>query len=319
MTDESVTPNKTDVGWFEDSEQLGEYLRDSRLADTRMVSSFADAQEIIGYFEERTDDQAWPSLDRAEVAARLREIFAAPDPNGEPTGYRSIDQGALNQCGPAAFLVMAIGRDPASVAKYATDLFEVGSGSVGDFLIEASSDLLNADYAEMATKGAIPPQADWMMLSAVRNSTEAFWQPEWVGNPDDELSGMTRPEELADWMRQTNIWSSVDDRGRWATNPGIPDAADHSVAEGTDTAVLIHANLLKESSIEEDASGPQEHNWTALQYFPNHWVILLSEVVPQIDDGSIKFTVWTWGRRLTVTAPQQVFIDNYFGTVSGRL
>lgn len=318
MPDQDTMPDKTDTGWFTDTNELDNFMVDHRLNDTTRASSMDDAQQIVSDFEAKEEAGAWPSLDRAEVASRLTEIFADPGSDGLG-GYRGIQQRALNQCGPAALLVMAIGRDPAAVARYATDLFDTGSGSIGNFSVSASSDLLSADYAEMGTHGAVPSQAEWMMLSAIRNSTEAFWQPEWTGDPNDELSGMTRPEELADWMRQTGIWSSVEDNGKWASNPGIPNATDLSVADGTDTAMLIHANLINESTRVDTGGSPTEHSWSVLQYFPNHWVVLVSEVTSQVDNNDLLFTIWTWGERLQLRAPQQVFLDNYFGTVSGTV
>lgn len=154
-----------------------------------------------------------------------------------------------------------------------------------------------------------------MILSAIRNATEAFWQPEWIGSPEQELAGMTRPEELADWMRQTGIWTTVTDHGRWASNPGIPDATSIGMFEGSDTAMLIHTNLIKESTLVEGDAAPHEHNWSIDQYFPNHGVILLSEIILQINYGTPEFTIWTCGGRMRLRVPEQVFIDNYFGTI----
>jgi len=318
MADTDTAPSKTDTGWFTDDQQLTDMMIDKRLVDISASSTIDDAQQIVADFAAKTEAGAWPSLDRAEVAARLVEIFAVPGSDGTG-GYRGIEQRQLNQCGPAALLVMAIGRHPAAVARYATDLFDTGTGSIGNFSVTASDDLRTASYADMATHGSIPSQAEWMMLSAVRNSTEAWWQPEWVGDPSDELAGMTRPEELADWMRQTGIWSSVTDGGKWASNPGIPNATDLSVAEGTDTAMLIHANLIKESTRVDTGTPPAEHSWSILDSFPNHWVVLLSEVTSQVDNGDMLFTIWTWGERMQLRAPQQIFLDNYFGTVSGSM
>lgn len=318
MADEDA-PDPRGDNWFTDTQELGQYMEDHRLADTRMNSSFEDAQSVIAAFGESTEAGAWPSLDRAEVAGRLATLIAPTAQGDAGTGYRSMDQGELNLCGPAAFLVLAIGRDPAAVARYATELFDTGTGSIGGFSVTAGDDLRNADFAAMTARGRISSQAEWMMLSAIRNSTEVFWQPDWNGDPDQELAGMSRPEELADWMRQTGIWSSVEDAGRWASNPGIPDATSLSVAEGTDTVMLIHGNLLSEGTFVGDRDGMAQHQWSLLEYFPNHWVVLLSEVTPDVHDGSLQFSLWTYGHRFRMTVPQQVFLDNYFGTVSASL
>jgi hypothetical protein len=319
MPDDETMPNKTDTGWFTDSEQLSDFMEDQRLADMRMSTSFDDAQAIIAEFAASDGAGAWATLDRATVAERLATLIAPTGENENGDGYRSLSQAGLNLCGPAALLVMAMGRDPVAVARYATELFDNGTGSIGGFTVTANTDLLGSDFNEMSGRGSIASQAEWMMLSAIRNDTEPFWQPDWTGDPDQEFAGMTRPEELAEWLRQTGIWSDVTDNGRWASNPGIPDATSIGMFEGTDTAVLLHANLIKESTIVGGDTVPKEHSWSIDQYFPNHWVLLLSEVTPQIDDGALDFTIWTWGGRLKLRAPQQVFIDNYFGTVSASL
>jgi hypothetical protein len=249
MADNDTIPSKTDTGWFDDAEQLGTFMEDQRIVDTRMSSSFDDAQSIISDFAASEESGAWSPLDGATVAERLVTLIAPASGGDAGTGYRSLAQAGLNLCGPAALLMMAMGRDPAAVARYATELFDTGTGSLGNFSVSASEELLGTDFSDVSSRGSISSQAEWMMLSAIRNATEAFWQPEWTGDPDQELAGMTRPEELADWMRQTGIWSSVEDNGRWASNPGIPDATSIGMFEGTDTAVLIHVNLIKESSI----------------------------------------------------------------------
>lgn len=313
------SPSPTDTGWFTDTNELTAFMQDRRAADTRMASSFEDAQVVVEAFATSEEAGAWPSLDRATVAERLHTLIAAPEASDACTGYRSLSQSVLNLCGPAALLTMATGRDPVSVARYATDLFDSGSGSIGGFTVTASDELRGADFASMNARGSISSQAEWMMMSAIRNATEPFWQPEWTGNSDQELAGMTRPEELAGWMRDTGIWSNVVDAGRWASNPGIPNATAIGMAEGSDVAMLIHANLIKESTVVDGDQAPRKQSWSIDQYFPNHWVVLLSEVTSQVDDDSLEFTIWTWGGRMRLRASQRTFLNNYFGTVSAAL
>ncbi len=311
--------SKYDIGWFEDDEELTAFMADQRIADTRMSSSFADAASVIEDFAASEDAGAWPSLDRAMVAERLRTLIAPAGGDDGGTGYRSLSQAGLNLCGPASLLLMAMGRDPVAVARYATQLFDTGTGAIGGFSVTAGDTLREADFANLQSHGSTSSQAEWLMMSAIRNATEPFWQPKWTGNPEQELAGMTRPEEVADWMRQTGIWSRVKDNGKWASNPGIPDATSQNVAEGTDTALLVHANLIKESRIIGSDASAKEHSWSIDEYFPNHWVVLLTDITPQNSDGSLKYSIWTWGGRLRLHTPQQTFLDSYFGTVSASL
>lgn len=316
---ETDAPSRTDTGWFDDSDDLTAFSDDPRLFDTRMASTFDDAQAIIAAFASNDGGGAWASLDRAEVAGRLATLIAPAGSTDSGEGYRSLAQGGLNLCGPAALLVMAMGRDPVAVARYATELFETGTGSIGNFTVTASEELRGADFAALSTRGTIASQAEWMMLSAIRNATEPFWQPEWVGDPDQELAGMTRPEELAAWLRETGIWREIVDNGRWASNPGIPDITSILPIEGSDWAILLHTNLIKESTVKGSDAAPRDHAWSIDQYFPNHWVLLVSEATSQLADNAVELTIWTWGGRLRLHVPQQVLIDNYFGTVCARM
>ncbi|BBY56511.1 hypothetical protein H7J07_03500 [Mycobacterium koreense] len=319
MTTDSDLPSPTDTGWFTDADALRTMMEDERFADDKTLSSFTDAQTLIATFAASPSAGAWRSLDRATVAARLATLIAPTQGSDSGVGYRSLQQAGLNLCGPAALLMMAMGRDPVAVARYATDLFDTGSGSIGTFAVHAGQDLLDADFGAMSARGSISSQAEWMMLGAIRNTAQPFWQPQWRGDPDQELAGMTRPEELADWMRQTGIWSRVDDDGRWASNPGIPDATAIGMYAGTDTAVLLHTDLISGSTIVDSDTAPKEQSSWISELFPNHWVVLLSEVVPDLADRTLTLTIWTWGGRLRLRTPERVFIDNYFGTVSAWL
>ena len=244
---------------FDDAEQLGAYIDDMRASDTKMSSSFANAKAVVDTFAAKTDAGAWSSLQRDVVAGRLAQLATDPSvPAGQQVdpslGPRSVQQAGMNLCGPAAFFQMALGRDPVAVMRFAADLFDKGSASIGSLTVSPGQDLLGADYAAMAQQGSPSSQAEWMLLGALRNSTAAFWQPDWTGNPQQELAGMTRPEELAGWMRQSGLWSKVTDGGKWASNPGIPAATSLSQGEGLDIALLIQVNLLVGSKLEP--SGP---------------------------------------------------------------
>jgi hypothetical protein len=328
-----------DSSYFTDGEALTRSLVDRRSTDTWMRSSYEAAQAAVNDFAARAGAGAWPSLSRADVAQRLGRLVTAPDPTfGDPapaTGPRSLQQGALNLCGPTAFFQMALGRDPLAVVNFAADLFDNGAASLGGLQVAPSQDLLQADYAAMLQQAqneghAGFTAAEWMLLGALRNSTDVFWQGTWTGDPDQTLSALTRPEELAGWMRACGLWASVEDNGRWATNPGIVDAANIRMDPGTDVAFLIHANLIANSVLwnpntgaPDDSGQPQQNpakpdNTFLLSSFPDHWVVLLSEVIPDAQQQNVLFTIWTWGQRLYLCAPNQVFLDNYYGSVIGR-
>lgn len=332
MSDTAATataPSATDTGYFTDDQDLSAYIEDSRSADTKQKSTLDSAQAIVATFAAKTDAGSWPSLDRATVAQRLTQLVTDPSAAGcaqsavyNACGPRSVRQGGLNLCGPAAFFQTALGRDPAAVMQFATDLFDNGSASMGSLSISPGQDLLTADYAAMSQKGDASSMAEWMLLGALRNSTDVFWQGSWQGDPAQQLAALTRPEELADWMRKSGVWSSVEDHGKWASNPGIPDALDLQPAvEGTDIALLIHMNLIAKSTLIKSRPDalPKPDDNILMSQFPNHWVVLLNDIVTDITQENVVFTIWTWGGSWVLSAPKQVFVDNYFGAVIAKL
>jgi hypothetical protein len=292
---------------FDDADQLDQLLNDAKAADTVAVSSTADAYAIVNAFaNEPSTGGAWSSLDRATVARRLNEIITDP---------RVVQQGALNLCGPASFFSQWAKRDPAAFATFATDLFDNGWGSIGSLTVAPGQDLLNQNYADMQRRmgASISPAADWMVLGALRNSTDVFWQGSWSGDPNQMLAAMTRPEELANWFSATGIYTNVSCEGNWVSPKGLPHALGLQQRPGVDIALLIHANLMATSR-----NQPYDRNWL-LSQFPNHFVVLLGDVVQNIQTRAVQLTVWTWGEVQTLVVSQDDFVNNYYGAVVARI
>jgi hypothetical protein len=326
MDETQTAPSPYDTDWFTDTDALDKMLRDKRATDMMCKSSSTDAAEVVNAFVQETNAGTWsPSLRRPEVAQRLAALAASP---------RLLDQAALNLCGPAALFQIALGRDPVAVMQFATQLYDNGSASIGNLTVAPRPDLLSADYDAMVAQ--VPNNrfyaADWMLLGALRNATQVFWQPSWTGDPDQELAALTRPEELADWMRQSGIWSSIEDHGKWASNPGLPNATALTLNDGTDIALLINANLIAKSVLLDpedpskpaslDPGNPNPHkpdNSFLLSAFPNHWVVLLNEVVIDPKQENALMAIWSWGQKLYMKTPLQDFADNYYGAVIANL
>lgn len=299
-----MTTKTDDVSFFDDADQLGELLKDSRAQDFKMVSSREDAIAIIEDFRTRDFISPWASLDREDVADRLIDLINEP---------RAIQQGALNLCGPAALICMWNGRDPVGFANYATDLYDAGTGYIGSLEISPDSDILDIDFNAISGK-ANTWSADWMVLGAIRNSLNVWWQPSWVGNPSQELAGLTRPEELADWLTATGIYETVENEANWVKEKGIPHALNLPQQEGRDIALLLHSNLLKAAKHEElDRS-------ILLSLFPNHFVVLINEVLLNVENDQINLSLWTWGSTsIMISVSKQVFVKNYYGAVIATL
>jgi hypothetical protein len=215
---------------------------------------------------------------------------------------------------------------------FATQLFDTGSATLGNLKVSPSQDLVGADFSAMLQKAGANTftAAEWMLFGTLRNSTDVFWQGSWRGDPDQMLAAMTRPEELAGWMRDSGIWSSVDDHGKWASNPGIVNASNLKMDAGTDIPLLIHANLIAKSTLWNPNTGNPDlsstpianpaapDNTFLLNSFPNHWIVLLNEIIPDVKQENVLLAVWTSGKRLFLQVPNQVFLDNYYGSITGQ-
>lgn len=311
---------------FADDDKLAQLMQDSRAADTRMVSSVADARKIILGFLGRTSAGAWRSLDREEVGERLMELVQNP---------RLFQQGALNLCGPATFLCMWAGRDPVGFARFATALFEDGATRIGALEIAPSSELLQQDYAIMLERmaGAPSPQADWMTMGAIRNNDDVLFV--WNGDPKQGLPGLTRPEEVATWLQATGIYGKVSNEANWASRAGAPHASDLLSYSGQDVALLLNTNAfvggkaraMRNRNAPEDAPEPSAtinpvlpDDRFLLNQFPNHYVMLLSSPTTHYDPadadrGAAWLSIWTWAQSLSYEVPLRAFVDNYYGAV----
>ena len=111
----------------------------------------------------------WLHLDRATVADGIAGLVALPD---------SSQQGGNGLCTTAAFINIWAQDAPDAFAAFATALFDNGAADLAPFQgggglrIAPSAALLGADYqaiaSKMATSGfAVPPQAHWMVMSAI--------------------------------------------------------------------------------------------------------------------------------------------------------
>jgi hypothetical protein len=297
---------------FDDTEQLGQLLKDTKGGDKKRFSTIADARSLVEEFRSRTAESAWPSLDRSNVADRLLELIgpeSGDDSSTSDVAGRAMQQGSMNLCGPAAFFHLVIKRDPLMFATYATQLFDFGTASLGTLQVVPGDDIVKADYSSFLPRmtNGICPQADWMALGALRNSTNAFFTGSFHGDPTQELSAGTTPAELAHWLVQTGLYLSVKNQANWMQSVGIPHAEGLSLSEGVDVLPLINANLINKAR-----NLPSDTNWP-LTEFPNHWVVLIGEVMKDVTKDAVFFNIWTWGRKEILDVPLSAFVQNYYG------
>ena len=263
-------------------------------------STPAAALSEVAAFAARSTPTRW-KLSRADVATRLRTLVGNAD---------LVDQGGLNLCGPAAFFHLLARRDPVAFVRYAADLFEKGAGTIGTLRVKPDDDLVLNAYATLVTRmSPVTPPAEWMCLSALRDSENAII--DFHGDPSENVAGMTTPAELAKWMRASGIYTTVTEDANWMLTKGLPHATALAPAPNRDIVMLINANLI---------SGAAPGRKKLVDAFPNHYVQLLSPVTSPAPTR-VEFDCWTWGMagRMHAVVTASDFVANYYGTVTGQV
>ncbi len=258
-----------------------------------------EAIDLVNTFRAETGAGSFTPR-RNDVADRAIELI------NDPT---LVQQGALNLCGPAALHHIWIGRDPAAFARYVTTLYDTGEGQIGSLEVDAGGDLRDQDYdgkAVPAMGGSVCPSADWVAMSALRDSENAVLDFE--GMPSEDVAGLTTPAEMADWLRATGLYTDVSDEGNWYFTKGLGHALGLRPAPDTDVVMLINAHVLTSAAV----VGHKKSDNFILSAFPNHFVVLRSAVT-QPTPGEVEFDCWTWGSNVHVRIATSVFEANYYG------
>jgi hypothetical protein len=302
-------------GYFTDVDELTEYMRDQRAADTRRVSTVADAQALVDAWVGGGRPNVWPHLNADQVGDQIRDRCQ---------NYRLFQQGNLNLCGPAAFFSMWAGRDPVAYARYALGMMERGEGRLGSRTIRATSAHSAVRYPRMGSPITMStPAADYMAMAPLRHDTNAILPYE-GSSSGEALGAATTPGELAAWMTATGTWSRVRDEANWARVRGYDHALGLMPGSGQDIALLVNVNALASARrVENLDNAGRDNPFTPdetfiLNQFPNHFIILLAEIVPDTSARTLSMSVWTWGGSYTFEGvPLQRFMNNYYGAVRG--
>jgi hypothetical protein len=76
------------------------------------------------------------------------------------------------------------------------------------FKVAPGVDLRNADYAALAARFVgMPPQADWMLMSSVRDSEK--WFLDFEGSRDESFAISTSAKEMSGWYNDTDFYTNV--------------------------------------------------------------------------------------------------------------
>lgn len=228
--------------------------------------------------------KAWPKLDPALVLPRIDALAA--DAN-------LFNQGALGLCTAAAFYHHVLQRHGADFKSFATALYGGGIGFLGKLKINPGTDLRNADYGALALKTPnMPPQADWMVMSALRDSENWFFDFE--GGADESTAISTSAKELSGWYKDTGFYTGVtyDEDTSLAKVKAISKTASNHVA------LWIRAGLLIPGS-------------TA-----THMITVESPFAINAATNQVTFDYWTWGQPVkTLSVSLATLQANFLGQI----
>jgi len=314
----STTPGPLDVGYFTDAQTPSPQDAAKKIIDAFRSSTATSPWNLL---DPVTGPKAGPATDaatlRKTVADRLSALIDNPF---------MMQQDSLNLCGAAAMMCIWATRNPEGFATYATQLFDTGKASIGNLTVAPGSSVTGQSYADMkARMGVVCPQADWMIFSALRNSTNLFLP--FVGDPKQDASALTRPDELAAWLQATG--ESADNQANWLITKGIQHATGLTPGAGTDIVLLINASMFRAAKSDTPETGNldpykctslgDDNDWISNQ-FPSHYIILLSPIVPSTDNSTVQFSFWSWGTTFpNAVVPQADFTAFYYGAIIAKM
>lgn len=231
-----------------------------------------------------TSRKAWPKLSDSEVLPRVKALAA---------NANLFDQGSVGLCTAAAFFHHVIQRDPVQFEKFADALYGAGMGFLGRLKVAPDADLRDISYAALALKHkGMPPQADWMLMSALRDSENWFFDFE--GAPDESVAIRTSAQEMSAWYEDTGLYKKVtySSDTRPAKIKAITKSASNHVALWIKVALLGDS---REGSHMITIEGPLTVNEAA---------------------DTAKFDYWTWGQPVKTLATSFTALkNNYLGSI----
>ena len=270
----------------------------------------AAALAFVNDFERNGSQSVAWQIDRAATLARLRTLVQSPE---------LLNQRGLNACGPAVFFRIWLARDPLAAATFGCALLRDGHASIGALSIAPSWKLLGQQYAllrsttDAAHPNATPEHADWMLLSAMRDS-ENIWF-DYAGEPwtlGDKVAGITLPSSVASWLAATSLYSNVKNDTNLVASAGRQALFGLIPTSNVDIAIFVSANAIYDlrpaPPAGAAAAGP-------LISVPDHYVLMTGPIAQWNDPSWVEIDVWSWGKPYVGWQSDAVFFGNYFGTI----
>ena len=240
---------------------------------------------------------AW-RIERAALADRLAELVVEPD---------RVRQGRLNLCGPAALFAAWLHRDPAAVVRFASELFEHGRARIGDLPVSASRGLREYPYGR-TERGRSCPSADWMLMAAVRDSTNRVLPYSRPGGLREPPAAITMPGALLRWLTATGCYGAVLDETTLVRRKGLDHARTLRPGAGADLFLLLAQEMFF-----PQLAWPRRVRNRVISLVPNHWVLLRSPVTVEADE--VQFAFWSWGTVQRATVDRREFRRCYRGAL----
>ncbi|MEM6591862.1 MAG: hypothetical protein AAF651_08395, partial [Cyanobacteria bacterium P01_C01_bin.73] len=221
----------------------------------------------------------WPHLDKQTIVSEMRSRLHNPF---------KVDQGQQPFCGPASVLFELIRKQPLRYVQICRKLFEMGGFQAKNQWIQTSEALRQASKGNLRMG-----QADWMVLSALRESENRIFRvepdaPEIMRN----LAGMTKSWEMKGWVKEILGYESVTYRHTYL----LGDLSAMRQAQAAiDTGGVAFALITAEGMLNDSPK-------TGLAV-PNHWVVLLDNIditkgtFGRHDSGHISFDIYTWAQK----------------------
>lgn len=231
---------------------------------------------------------SWPHLDEKIVMSRLDDLKRNPN---------LVNQGSLGLCGEAAFFRHVLQRRPTLFVHAAKLLFAEGWGFVNNLVIHPDSDLRNADYsaivAAFPTK-VIPPQADWMVLSALCDTENLILDFE--GTPAENYADGTYFFQMSKWYQKSQLYTLVtkdEDDDLIHIKTSVLKTANNHIVLNIRTAMIQPGSIGR------------------------HFITLESPFLIDEQNDSVSFDYWTWGHATVDSASVTVenFTNNYLGAI----
>ena len=206
----------------------------------------------------------------------------------------AIDQASLNVCGPTVIVHALASSDPAGYATTVRKLFETG---------KVNGTRVCDDLLAGAVDGGMD-EADWMLLSALRDSENAI--SDYQGKSSEDISAMTMPGEVADWMTKMLGCEKVKQLTSYLFGER-KNAEEVSALLASRPNDVFVALLVDSDRMQKKSTGAN---------VPNHWVRLMKPIV--FGEDKVTMTVFTWASVKTFTYNIDQFQDTLMECVVGE-